>query len=83
LLTFSNTRGLKTGKIVQDIFTTTKIGALALLILLALFVGRSENAAIHTTNFWTPLVNGNTLSTLAAVSELFKTTPHKVLINRD
>src|SRR5574341_889659 len=70
LLTFTNTRGLKTGKIVQEIFTTTKIGALALLIMLAFFVAHNDNAAIHTADFWTPLVNGNTLSTLALMIAL-------------
>ncbi len=70
LLTFTNMRGIQTGKIVQNIFTATKIGALALLVLLALFVGRSENAAINAADFWTPLVNGNTLSTLALMIAL-------------
>jgi len=70
LLTFSNTRGIKTGKTVQNIFTATKIGALALLIALVLFSGRNENAAIHTADFWTPLVDGAQLSTLALLVAL-------------
>jgi len=70
LLTFSNTRGIKTGKIVQNIFTATKIGALALLILLVLFSGRNENAAIHSADFWTPIVDGTQLSTLALMIAL-------------
>src|SRR5215216_2729889 len=38
LLTFTNTRGLQYGKVVQNIFTTAKTGALAALILLGLLV---------------------------------------------
>ncbi|MGH7600355.1 MAG: APC family permease [bacterium] len=70
LLTFTNTRGIKTGKTVQNVFTATKIGALALLIALVLFSGRNENAAIHTADFWTPIVNGTQLSTLALLIAL-------------
>jgi APA family basic amino acid/polyamine antiporter len=54
LLTWSNSTGLKTGKIVQNIFTVTKVAALAGLILLGLFVG--ANATAITANFqdwWT------------------------------
>ena len=65
LLTATNTLGVKTGKIVQNIFTAAKIGALALLILIVLFIGRNEKAAAHAADFWTPLVNGSTLSFLA------------------
>src|SRR3979409_1716477 len=39
LLTWTNTRGLEYGRIVQNVFTTAKTGALAALILLGLFVG--------------------------------------------
>jgi APA family basic amino acid/polyamine antiporter len=39
LLTFMNTRGLKLGKLVQNIFTTTKTGSLIALILLGVFLG--------------------------------------------
>jgi APA family basic amino acid/polyamine antiporter len=55
LLTFSNARGLKYGKIVQTVFTTAKIGALAALIVLGIFIGR--NAAALSANFsdaWAP-----------------------------
>ena len=65
LLTATNTLGVKTGKIVQNIFTAAKIGALALLILIVLFIGRNEKAAAHAADFWTPFVNGSTLSFLA------------------
>jgi len=38
VLTFLNTRGLKTGKIVQGIFTSTKLLALAILVIVGLIV---------------------------------------------
>jgi APA family basic amino acid/polyamine antiporter len=70
LLTWTNTRGLEYGRIIQNVFTTTKSGALAALILLGLFVGR--NSAAVSDNFgalWTvrsasPIVPG--LSALTA-----------------
>jgi len=48
-----NTRGLQEGKVVQNIFTTTKIVALLGFVLLALFVGRNTSAlAANLGNFW-------------------------------
>src|SRR6185369_817349 len=55
LLTWTNTRGLKYGKVIQNIFTTTKTGALIALIVAGTLIGR--NAAAVTANFgdlWTP-----------------------------
>jgi len=46
LLTWVNTRGLRLGKLVQNIFTTAKTLALAGLILLGIFWGRNA-AAVH------------------------------------
>src|SRR6185503_3257245 len=54
-LTWTNTRGLKYGKVVQNVFTTTKTGALIVLIAAGIFIGR--NAAAVAGNFgdlWTP-----------------------------
>jgi APA family basic amino acid/polyamine antiporter len=54
LLTWTNTRGLNYGRIVQNIFTTAKTGALVALIALGLLVG--WNAEAVTSNFaaaWT------------------------------
>ena len=67
LLTFINTRGLKEGKILQDIFTITKIAALLGFVLLALFVGRNTSAlAANINSFWnaawTQVANGKILS---------------------
>jgi APA family basic amino acid/polyamine antiporter len=54
LLTFMNTRGLQLGKIVQNIFTTAKTGALIALILLGIVVGLKSGAgAENFRNFWT------------------------------
>ncbi|HMC89127.1 MAG TPA: amino acid permease, partial [Gemmataceae bacterium] len=40
LLTFMNTRGLRLGKFVQNLFTVTKTGALLALIILGIWIGR-------------------------------------------
>lgn len=56
LLTWTNTRGLEYGKIIQNIFTTAKVGALLGLIVVGLLIGWSMNA-IHSNfgaGFWTP-----------------------------
>ena len=55
LLTWTNTRGLKYGKVIQNVFTTTKTGALVVLIAAGILIGR--NAAAVTANFgdlWSP-----------------------------
>src|SRR2546423_5015305 len=54
LLTFMNTRGLNLGKLVQNVFTTAKTGALIALILLGIIVGiRSGAGAANFRDFWT------------------------------
>jgi APA family basic amino acid/polyamine antiporter len=45
LLTWMNTRGLKLGKFVQNVFTITKTGALIALIVLGLVIGWNATAA--------------------------------------
>ncbi|HEX2327836.1 MAG TPA: amino acid permease [Candidatus Angelobacter sp.] len=53
LLTVINTFGIKTGALVQNIFTIAKISALALLVLAGIVVGRNPQAvAANFTNFW-------------------------------
>ena len=52
LLTWTNSRGLEYGKIVQNVFTTAKVGALASLILAGLFLGRNAEAAANFTDFF-------------------------------
>ncbi len=45
VLTWMNTRGLRLGKLVQNIFTVTKTGALIALIVLGILVGYNAQAA--------------------------------------
>jgi basic amino acid/polyamine antiporter, APA family len=55
LLTWTNTRGLEYGKIIQNVFTTAKTGALLALIGVALLLGWNADAVSG--NFgdaWTP-----------------------------
>jgi basic amino acid/polyamine antiporter, APA family len=55
LLTYTNTRGLRLGKIIQNIFTSAKTVSLITLILLGIVVGRNGDAL--QANFsepWTP-----------------------------
>jgi basic amino acid/polyamine antiporter, APA family len=55
LLTWWNCRGLYQGKILQDLFTLAKIGALILLILLGLWVGVHSPAgglSVNLAHFW-------------------------------
>jgi APA family basic amino acid/polyamine antiporter len=55
LLTWTNTRGLDYGKIIQNIFTTAKTGALAALILVGLVIGwNAEAVAANFGQFWQP-----------------------------
>jgi APA family basic amino acid/polyamine antiporter len=55
LLTWINTRGLKLGKWIQNIFTSTKTVSLIALILIGLFVGRNAEAIkANFSDFWTP-----------------------------
>jgi APA family basic amino acid/polyamine antiporter len=52
-LTFVNSRGLREGKIVQNIFTIAKTVALIGLILLGIIVGRKAHAiSANLANFW-------------------------------
>jgi basic amino acid/polyamine antiporter, APA family len=57
-LTLINTRGLKTGKIIQNTFTFTKTAALGALILIGLFVGWNNGSAAYTSSWWRPWENG-------------------------
>src|SRR5437773_4397391 len=53
LLTFMNTRGLRLGKLVQNVFTITKTGSLIALILLGVFLGWNANAVhVNFGNLW-------------------------------
>jgi len=53
LLTWMNTRGLRLGKFVQNVFTITKTGALIALIVLGVLIGWNATAANgNFGNFW-------------------------------
>jgi APA family basic amino acid/polyamine antiporter len=57
-LTFVNTRGLKTGTLIQNTFTFTKTAALLGLILIGLFLGWNRSSAAYTASWWRPWENG-------------------------
>ena len=58
LLTVVNTRGLKTGKLIQNVFTFTKTAALIGLILVGLLLGWNSGAAAFTSSWWNSAANG-------------------------
>lgn len=70
LLTFTNTRGLEYGKLVQNVFTTAKIGSLLALVALGITMGWNANAvSANFGNAWTargfdPVVPGLTAATM-------------------
>src|SRR5262249_61195226 len=51
-LTFVNTRGLQTGKIIQNAFTFTKTAALLGLIVIGLVIGWNHSSAAYTSSWW-------------------------------
>jgi APA family basic amino acid/polyamine antiporter len=55
LLTWSNTRGLNYGKLIQNVFTSAKIGSLAAIIVLGLAFGwKAEAVRVNFGDFWQP-----------------------------
>ncbi|HYH87174.1 MAG TPA: amino acid permease [Pyrinomonadaceae bacterium] len=58
LLTLTNTRGLKLGKLIQNTFTLTKTAALAGLILVGLLLGWNNLSAAYTSAGWDSWANG-------------------------
>jgi len=54
LLTWSNTRGVRYGKIVQNVFTSAKVVALAALILLGFIFFKHDAVVANFSHFWTP-----------------------------
>jgi len=53
VLTWSNTRGIRTGAVVQNVFTFAKVGALVGLVGAGFLVGRNSTAvADNFTHFW-------------------------------
>lgn len=58
VLTFTNTRGLKLGKAIQNTFTFTKTAALIGLIAVGLTLGWNQGGAAYSSAWWTPVANG-------------------------
>jgi len=57
-LTFINTRGLQTGKVIQNTFTFTKTAALLGLIAVGLLLGWNGLSAAYTSSWWASWENG-------------------------
>lgn len=79
-LTWMNTRGLKIGKLVQNVFTVAKTGSLIALIVLGIIVGLVWHSGVASANFsdlWTvrgslqDVSTGNELLTAATALGLF------------
>ena len=58
LLTWTNTRGLEVGKLVQNTFTFAKTAALAALIVIGLALGWGLNSAARSSAWWNSWANG-------------------------
>src|SRR5215470_10223807 len=57
-LTWTNTRGLDVGKIVQNTFTFAKTAALAAVVVIGLSLGWKANSAALTSAWWNSWANG-------------------------
>jgi APA family basic amino acid/polyamine antiporter len=58
LLTWTNTRGLQIGKLVQNTFTFAKTAALAAVVVVGLALGWSANSAARSAEWWNSWANG-------------------------
>jgi APA family basic amino acid/polyamine antiporter len=58
LLTWTNTRGLEVGRIVQNTFTLTKSAALAAVVIVGLLFGWNASSAAQGSHWWDPAANG-------------------------
>jgi basic amino acid/polyamine antiporter, APA family len=68
-LTLVNTRGLRLGKLIQNVFTSAKTLSLLALIVLGLFIGRNGAAlTANFTNMWTPVAVSPIKSDLSLVA---------------
>ncbi len=55
LLSWTNTRGLEYGRLLQNVFTSAKTGGLVGLIVVAVLIGWNSSAvAVNFGDFWTP-----------------------------
>jgi basic amino acid/polyamine antiporter, APA family len=72
-LSFVNTRGIRLGKLIQNVFTSAKTASLAGLILLGILVGRNAAAiAGNFGGFWSPrggqMITSGSIASLPAVN---------------
>src|SRR2546425_1740980 len=58
LLTWTNTRGLEVGKIIQNTFTFVKTAALAAVVVIGLSLGWNANSAALRSAWWDSWANG-------------------------
>lgn len=58
LLTWTNTRGLETGRFVQNTFTFAKTAALLALIVIGLSLGWKADSAARASDWWNSWANG-------------------------
>lgn len=58
LLTWTNTRGLQIGKLVQNTFTFAKTAALAGVVIVGLWFGWGANSAARSSTWWDSWANG-------------------------
>jgi APA family basic amino acid/polyamine antiporter len=54
LLTWTNSQGIRYGKIIQNLFTSAKVATLAALILLGLIFWNRDAVSINLAEFWQP-----------------------------
>ncbi len=75
LLTLLNTRGILFGKIIQNMFTSTKVGILLIFIILGLFVTRNTNAIdMNRQIFWSAASANGGMSPLAGIGLIIAVT---------
>src|SRR6266516_6506509 len=58
LLTWTNTRGLEVGKIIQNTFTFAKTAALVAVVVIGLSLGWNANSAALKSDWWNSWANG-------------------------
>ncbi|HEV7644975.1 MAG TPA: amino acid permease [Pyrinomonadaceae bacterium] len=82
ILTCVNTRGLQTGKKVQNIFTFTKTAALLALVILGLTIGWNANSAAAVSDWWNPTANGWNLEAIQPAAMMAGTLAFWMVLGR-
>ncbi|HEX2395484.1 MAG TPA: amino acid permease [Bacteroidales bacterium] len=71
VLTILNTHGILFGKVIQNMFTTTKVGILLIFIVIGLFIARNGDAVhLNKTVFWSASSAGNDTGILTGIALL-------------